>query len=70
MLDVPLGTVPEFDPDFEPFEAETVTVSPGPVTERPGTAYAPLEREVVLFWSIDDLTVTEAPSTAPCSSVT
>lgn len=43
------GAVFEADPDFGPFEAVTANVSPGPVTERPVIAYAPLGREVVLF---------------------
>ena len=46
MLDVPLGTVPEFDPELEPAEAVTLMVSPGPLTETV-TAYLPIESEVV-----------------------
>lgn len=43
------GAVAEAVPDFGPLEAVTPNVSPGPVTERPVIAYAPLGREVVLF---------------------
>ena len=62
MLEVPLGTVPEFEPELEPAEAVTVIPSPGPVTERV-TAYFPIESELVWRDSTDEATLTLAPLT-------
>jgi len=46
ILEVPAGTLPEFEPELEPAEAVTVIRSPGPVAEIV-TAYLPVESELV-----------------------
>ena len=70
MLDVPLGTVPEFDPELEPYEAVTVIAFPGPATERV-TPYLPIESELPWRESRGEVAVTCAPLTAfPLASKT
>jgi len=70
ILEDPLGTVPDADPEFEPDVALTVIASPAPLTDNV-TAYLPWESVAVDPWSMGDVTVTDAPATGlPCSSLT
>jgi len=68
-LDEPSGTIPEFEPSFEPKPAVTYSESPGPWADIV-TAYLPSESVVVAPLSMLEDASTEAPWTGDPPSVT